>query len=34
VIRRLFASALLVALAAVVVKSLPDVARYLKMREM
>jgi hypothetical protein len=34
VIRRLFLSALLVALAAVVVKSLPDVARYLKMREM
>jgi hypothetical protein len=34
VIRRLFVSALLVALAAVVVKSLPDVARYLKMREM
>lgn len=33
-IRRLFVSALLVALAAVVVKSLPDVARYLKMREM
>ncbi len=33
-IRRLFLSALLVALAAVVVKSLPDVARYLKMREM
>ena len=31
-IRRLFLSALLVALAAVVVKSLPDVARYLKMR--
>jgi hypothetical protein len=34
VIRRLFLSALLVALAAVVVKSLPDVARYLKMSEM
>jgi Family of unknown function (DUF6893) len=34
VIRRLFLSAVLVALAAVVVKSLPDVARYLKMREM
>jgi len=34
VIRRLFLSALLVALAAAVVKSLPDVARYLKMREM
>jgi len=34
VIRRLFLSALLLALAAVVVKSLPDVARYLKMREM
>ena len=33
-IRRLFLSALLVALAAVVVKSLPDLARYLKMREM
>ena len=33
-IRRLFLSAVLVALAAVVVKSLPDVARYLKMREM
>jgi Family of unknown function (DUF6893) len=34
VIRRLFLSAVLVALAAVVVKSFPDVARYLKMREM
>jgi len=34
VIRRLFLSAVLVALAALVVKSLPDVARYLKMREM
>ena len=34
VIRRLFLSAFLVALAAVVVKSLPDLARYLKMREM
>jgi hypothetical protein len=34
VIRRLFLSAVLVALAVVVVKSLPDVARYLKMREM
>ena len=33
-IRRLFLSAVLVVLAAVVVKSLPDVARYLKMREM
>ena len=33
-IRRLFLSAFLVAVAAVVVKSLPDVARYLKMREM
>ncbi len=33
-IRRLFLSAVLVALAAVAVKSLPDVARYLKMREM
>jgi hypothetical protein len=34
VIRRLFLSAVLVALAAVVVKSLPDVARYLKMSQM
>jgi hypothetical protein len=34
VIRRLILSALLILLAAVVVRSLPDVARYLKMREM
>jgi hypothetical protein len=34
VIRRLILSALLILLATVVVRSLPDVARYLKMREM
>jgi hypothetical protein len=33
-IRRLILSVLLVLLAAMVVHSLPDVARYLKMREM
>ena len=33
-IRRLFLSVLVVAVAAVVVKSLPDVARYLRMRGM
>jgi hypothetical protein len=33
-IRRLVLSLALAALAAVVVKSLPDIARYLKMREM
>jgi hypothetical protein len=33
-IRRLILSVLLVLLAALVVQSLPDVARYLKMREM
>jgi hypothetical protein len=33
-IRRLLFTALLAAAATVVVKSLPDVARYLKMREM
>ena len=33
-IRRLFVSAVLVALAAVVVRSIPDLARYLKIREM
>jgi hypothetical protein len=33
-IRRLFASLLLAAVAAIVIKSLPDIARYLKMREM
>ncbi len=33
-IRRLIMSVLLVLLAALVVQSLPDVARYLKMREM
>jgi hypothetical protein len=33
-IRRLILSLALAALAAVVVKSLPDIARYLKMREM
>jgi Family of unknown function (DUF6893) len=34
VIRRLIMSTLLILLAALVVRSLPDVARYLKMREM
>jgi hypothetical protein len=34
VIRRLILSTLLILLAALVVGSLPDVARYLKMREM
>ena len=33
-IRRLVVSVLLVILAALVVQSLPDIARYLKMREM
>jgi uncharacterized integral membrane protein len=33
-IRRLFVSLLLAAIAGVVIKSLPDIARYLKMREM
>ena len=33
-IRRLIVSVLLVVLAALVVQSLPDIARYLKMREM
>jgi hypothetical protein len=33
-IRRLVLSVLLVLLAALVVQSLPDIARYLKMREM
>ena len=33
-IRRLILSTLLILLAALVVGSLPDVARYLKMREM
>ena len=33
-IRRLVLSVLLIVLAALVVKSLPDIARYLKMREM
>jgi hypothetical protein len=33
-IRRLFASLLLAAVAALVIKSLPDIARYLKIREM
>ena len=33
-IRRLILSLALAALAAVIVKSLPDIARYLKMREM
>ena len=33
-IRRLFVSALLIALAALFVRSIPDLARYLKMREM
>jgi hypothetical protein len=34
VIRRLVLSSLLIALAALVIRNLPDVARYLKMREM
>jgi hypothetical protein len=34
VIRRLILSTLLIALAALVVMNLPDIARYLKMREM
>jgi len=33
-IRRMFTSAVLLVVAAAVVQSLPDVARYLKMREM
>jgi uncharacterized integral membrane protein len=33
-IRRLIASLLLAAVAGVVLRSLPDIARYLKMREM
>ena len=33
-IRRLILSVLLVLLAALVVQALPDIARYLKMREM
>jgi hypothetical protein len=33
-VRRLVSSALLVVVAAVVVQSMPDIARYLKMREM
>jgi hypothetical protein len=33
-IRRLFVSLLLAAIAGVVIKSLPDIARYLKIREM
>lgn len=33
-IRKLVSSALLIAIATVVVKSLPDLARYLKIREM
>ena len=33
-IRRLFASLLLAGVAGLVIKSLPDIARYLKMREM
>jgi hypothetical protein len=34
VVRRLVKSVVLVALAGVIVKSLPDLARYLKIREM
>jgi hypothetical protein len=34
VIRRLILASLLILLAALVVRNLPDVARYLKMREM
>jgi hypothetical protein len=33
-IRRLFATLLLAAIAGLVVRSLPDIARYLRMREM
>ena len=33
-IRRLVTSAVLVAVAAVVVQSMPDIARYLKIRDM
>jgi hypothetical protein len=33
-IRRLFTSAVLLVVAAAVVQSLPDVARYLKLRDM
>ena len=33
-IRRLLATAIVVALAGLVISSLPDIARYLKMREM
>jgi hypothetical protein len=33
-VRRLVSSAFLVVVAAVVVQSMPDIARYLKMREM
>jgi hypothetical protein len=33
-IRRLAASLLLAAIAGLVIKSLPDIARYLRMREM
>ncbi len=33
-IRRLFASLILAAVAGIVIRSLPDIARYLKMREM
>lgn len=33
-VRRLLSSAFLVVVAAVVVQSMPDIARYLKMREM
>jgi hypothetical protein len=33
-IRRMFTSAVLLVVAAAVVQSMPDIARYLKMREM
>ena len=33
-VRRLVSSALLVLVAAVVIQSMPDIARYLKIREM
>jgi hypothetical protein len=33
-IRRMFTSAVLLVIAAAVVQSMPDIARYLKMREM
>lgn len=33
-IRRIFTSAVLLVVAAAVVQSMPDIARYLKMREM